>query len=117
MLGDQLYPDEGAFDGFDPRRKTVLMSACATRSLRVAAKSLFRRYAQAMAARRGRPRICTNAAGGRMPKAAGGHGVFQRIRRTGLVTLSALGRRYLCTMCEPPRDSRRLFRVSQAARA
>ena len=28
----------------------------------------------------------------------GGRGVFRRIRRAGLVTLAALGRRHLCTM-------------------
>ncbi|MFT5176017.1 MAG: hypothetical protein ACI8W7_004211 [Gammaproteobacteria bacterium] len=34
-----------------------------------------------------------------MPGAARGRGVFGRIRRAGLVALTALGRRDLCAMC------------------
>ena len=40
----------------------------------------------------------TNVALGRMPRVAGGRGVFGRVRRAGLVVLAALGRRHLCTM-------------------
>ena len=40
----------------------------------------------------------TNAAGGRMPRAASRRSVFRRILRASLVALAALGWRHLCTM-------------------